>query len=509
MGGIFFAEDDSARFYEPAAGTITTEHLDRIVDTLKNTQTRVLILDVNDQKTNFPSKSWEPFCAGFDPEKGIDQPFFHNSSDHANDQGFFKWAMNMRTLFDKGIDSVDYLLERGRKNGFEVWISMRMNDMHDGENINSPIHSEFWRNHPEYWISKTPYDNGLDFAKKPVRDYAMSLVLEVLDRYDIDGFLLDWLRWPAYFSPNVGLRGCPILTEWIGDVRRAVDAVQKKRGKSIKLIARVPSSPVVARELGLDAVMWAKKALINHLIAGPFFLTTDFDVPVEKWDNLLKDTGVPVTVGLETQISSFPEDKCKTITCEQLRGAAIGALHRGSNGIYLFNMMGWPAQRPHLFQELGSIETLITKDRDYVQTWLDCGIPLSILDGIRGAVGTSRADACLWFDTKIKTGEYSHILPRTIFQNETASFQLYTGPKPIKGTKCALFLTTPPSDRKEQKKIQVAVNGKTAKQETEVDHRIPFFVDCEELTQGYTAITVTNLTASELKITGVELTMRF
>ena len=126
---------------------------------------------------------------------------------------------------------------------------------------------------------------------------------------------------------------------------------------------------------GLDAVTWARRGLIDHLIVAPFFSTTDFDIPVERWIELLKGTGVGVTAGLECRIQSYPGASLLPNTLERRRGAAMAALARGSQGIYVFNYYNVGQEMPYLLHELHSVETLHDKDRSYVVTYADISIP--------------------------------------------------------------------------------------------------------------------------------------
>ena len=97
----------------------------------------------------------------------------------------------------------------------------------------------------------------------------MALIVETLDRYDIDGLELDFMREPYLFSANKEAEGAPILTEWIRQVRKKVDAAAAKRGHPISLGVRAPSRPETASKMGIEAVDWAKEGLIDVLVVTP------------------------------------------------------------------------------------------------------------------------------------------------------------------------------------------------------------------------------------------------
>ena len=145
--------------------------------------------------------------------------------------------------------------------------------------------------HPEYVVAG-PNFKYLNYSLKPVRDHMMALIREVCDRYDMDGLELDWNRFPMHFRTGETIEGGKALSEWMVEVRQVVRAAEKKWKHPIRLMTRVPAQPEVSMGMGLDAVTWARHGLIDHLIVAPFWATTDFDIPVEQWIELLKGTGV-------------------------------------------------------------------------------------------------------------------------------------------------------------------------------------------------------------------------
>ena len=77
----------------------------------------------------------------------------------------------------QGIDYPARVIQRCRHDRVSPWISLRMNDCHDGTIANHPIHGSFWRKHPE-WRRQNGignYATCLDYAHPEVRDYYMAL----------------------------------------------------------------------------------------------------------------------------------------------------------------------------------------------------------------------------------------------------------------------------------------------------------------------------------------------
>ena len=328
--GILFNEDGDDRFRHDPTGTIKPERLDQIVDALADSQVTAMLICCCSQNTTHDTKApgWKTFCNGFDPAKGNDQPFFGDIPEESRRVALRKSAHNQRVLLDAGVDPVGRMVDRCHTKGISPWISIRMNDIHDAPYTKSPLHSPFWKEHHEYWRYPDRfngwYDRCLNYALQPVRDRMMALIREVCDRFDIDGLELDYNRFPAYFREGEEIDQGKVLTEWMAEVRAVVHAAAEKWKHPIWLAARVPARPEVSMGIGLDAVTWAKRGLIDHLIVAPFVYTTDFDVPVDRWNDLLKGTGVGVTVGLEWGYQPYPKGPEIEDTAELRRGAAMG-----------------------------------------------------------------------------------------------------------------------------------------------------------------------------------------
>jgi len=482
ISGILYNEDDSNRFTFDPPGRMKPERLDMIVDELADSQVSIMLINCNAKKTNFASKSWEPHCTGFDPDKDDNQPYFEGLPADAR-TWCRQWAHNLKVMLDAGVCPTGRMIERCRQRKISPWVSIRMNAAHDAPLARSPLHSKFYLAHPEYirypnrlndW-----HDKCLNYGIKAVRDYVMTLIEEVCDRFDMDGLELDYNRFCGHFREGEEREKGKELTEWMAEVRRVVRAAEAKWKHPITLAARVPARPEVSIGNGLDAVAWAKRGLIDHLIVAPFFATTDFDIPVEEWNELLKGTGVGVTAGLEANIRSSPGGPSIPNTPERRRGAAMAALARGSQGIYVFNYFEVGRQYPYLLKEMGSIETLKNKDRTYTVTYAD--IPLS---------GKLLPPA----------------LPKKIAPGESAEFRLFIGPKPIEGARGEIRLDLAGEKPNEPCEVKVAVNEKTASPGTTAGL---FTLDREAFQEGYNVVRVANSSKTGLTVRSVELSVRF
>ncbi len=476
--GILYNEDDSHRFTMDPPGAMKPGRLDQLVDELADSQVTVMLICCCAQNTAYDSKAWDAQSKGFDPAKDNNQPYFGDIP-QADREGFRQWAHNQRRMFDLGVDPMQRMIDRCRSRRIRPWISVRMNDVHDVQHVNSPMHSRFWRERPDCWRYQDRFrawnDRCLDYGKQPVRDHMMGLLRELCDRYDADGLELDWNRFPLHFREGEEIEQGKRLTEWLVEVRQLVRAAETKWKHPIWLAARVPARPEVSLGTGLDAPSWAKRGLIDHLIVAPFWATTDFDIPVERWRELLQGTGVGVTAGLEVRVQPFPGGPTLDNTPERRRGAAMAALARGSQGIYVFNYFDAGSQMPNLFREMHSVETLADKDRSYVVTFTDIHVPGKPIPAA---------------------------LPKRLAPGESGEFRLFTGPKPPAAAKGEVLLTLAPEKPGAKPHAQVALNGQPSAGSTAAFAPDAFRV-------GYNTVRVTNSGTSNMTVERVELAVRF
>jgi len=411
MPGIALNEDSSHYFMTRANQPLDAGKVESWVDQYADTQVRELMLNPNAMRTSYASRVWDPIWRGYDPQAGDDQPLLASlpPADRVTPR---KWIHTAWQLHQDGIDVYEHWIARCRRRGISPWISMRMNDIHNVDDEKCYIHGEFWRQRPDLRRVTHHFhawtDRAFDYGKAEVREHHMALIRELAERYDFDGLELDWMRFGFHFRPGHESEGIPLLTEFTAEVRRLLDSWEQKRGHRILLGARIPSRPQTALGLGMDAVRWARRNLVDMLVITPFWATAETDMPVETWKDLLDGTDVVLAAGLEILLRpypAFPGHPANSI--ETVRGAAAAMLDRGADRIYLFNFMddcGLPYSE--LLHQVGGLETLVGKSRRHVLTYADTWAP----------------------------GEPQAIpLPAHCSAGQTAAFRLPTGPRPDGG----------------------------------------------------------------------------
>lgn len=386
-------EDDSHFFGSRSAAEMTPEGLHTFIDQYANTAVSQLFLCPNAMKASYRSKVRDAIWELKEGQKPPQEEFAK------------KWCENARLLDERGLDPYSVWIARCREKKISPWLSMRMNDVHNVDDVDNYIHSSFWRKHPEYW--RVPggggwTDRALDYGIPEVREHAMAFVRELLERYDPDGLELDWMRFGYHFRPGREAEGAALLNRFMREVRTLTRQWSEKRGHPIKLGARVPTLPDAARGLGMDGVTWVREGLVDMLVPTPFWATTDFDIPVEAWREQIGAASEKVVLapGGEILVRAYPGAKPIEADITSTRGFAAACLHRGADSIYLFNYMdpapmtgGKEAYRT-LLQEGLNLVNVVQKPRRHVVTYRDTVAPgmssgvVLPLDGLKG--GTVR-----------------------------------------------------------------------------------------------------------------------
>jgi hypothetical protein len=278
----------------------------------------------------------------------------------------WRHAENLRRLWEAGHDPVAIEVAEAKRLGIDHWIRLSMNDWHhwgsEGTQVNLQT-SRFYDGHPEYLIGEegTKGWSGQlakvlpwfqDFAHEEVRALRRDIAVEACTRYDLTGFLYDFMRCPGYFKFGEEEAGLAIMTEFVRDTRRALDRVGEQKGRSIGLAVRVPTTIDGARRLGLDVPTWVAENLVDIVVPSCFF-GQDMEEDVSEWVDLTAGSGVRMYPAIEEaymagHTSGFRRWYLKPpimtpLTNEMIRGLAYRHLQRGADGLYAFNFFGTTA----------------------------------------------------------------------------------------------------------------------------------------------------------------------
>jgi hypothetical protein len=489
MIGMALNEDNSHFFSTRAGQPLTPDTVDALVDQYAGTQVSHLLFSPNAMRTSYRSLVWDPIWRGYDPEGRDDQPLLASLSP-ASQPFARRWVHTAWALDQAGIDVYKRWIARARQHGISPWLSMRMNDVHNVDDEACYMHSEFWRSHPEF--RRVPYrfsawtDRALDYGREEVREHHFQLIEEMAARYDFDGLELDWMRFGFHFRPGHEAAGVALLTSFTERVRWLMDEWEKRRGHPIRLGARVPSRPQTALDLGMDAVGWARRGLVDWLVITPFWASAEPDMPVELWRELLRGTRVELCAGLEVLVRPYPASALRqTNSIETVRAAALSLLQRGADRIYLFNYM--------------DSETTIDQNEDYPRLLREAGDPAK-----------PRRHILTYADTWAVGEPQPAALPAAVEANHWHAFRLHIGPRPAAGRAWAV-LAFDPAGGAAGEAATIRVNGEACSaaepaalaKPCPVEPAWRYRIPSAALQDGYNVIEI--LAAAPLTVNWVEL----
>jgi len=247
-------------------------------------------------------------------------------------------ATRLIQLHAEGKDPFGIFLRGLRKRGVETFLTFRMNDVHNPKDIagwNIPrvrienpdcvVNLEAVQNGSDYWL-----DYCLDYSRQEVRDYFSEIFHELVDGYELDGVLLDWMRFPNHLSGTAQQvwEKRTFITDFIAQLRDLLNQ------SGIKLSARIPTSADGCKRLGLDIGEWSRKKLVDFLVASPF-LTTEFWMPIDGIRREIDSDTMPLYGAFD--FNHATQDHCP----ESLRAAMTSIYDLGCDGVYVFNFPCW------------------------------------------------------------------------------------------------------------------------------------------------------------------------
>ena len=399
-------------------------------------------------------------CTAEEPGKGPGSGFSKNKT---------------RQFIEQGTDPLEIIVDYCRKNGIEVFWSMRMNDVHDawGEWYSPYLFPKLKKDHPEWLMGteeKRPVNGGwsaVDYGQPEIRDLAFRFIEEVCTNYDIDGVQMDFFRHLNYFRAHaegrdVSQAELDMMTDIIRRIRTMADEVGQKRGKPILLSVRVPDSLEICKAAGFDLEHWMEEDLIDLLVVSGYFRLNPWETSVA----LGHKYNVPVYPCLsETRLADAEAKKVRA-SLECYRARAAEAWNAGADGIYMFNFFNPNA--PH-WKELGSPETLKPLDKVFTT-------------GARGIGNLS-----FWYEGGekfVNRSLLSPVHPRNLKPGQTETAELIVGENLSEQEHATVTLRLRIAELADPADVAVTLNGTTLSPASREGLFIEYPVDAALVKQG-------------------------
>lgn len=275
---------------------------------------------------------------------------------------------NIKSLNERGLDPLKVLIDRAKEKGVEFFVSLRQSHQADPtdreDEVNWMFSWQFRIDHPE-WCLKGRGKYAFDWTHPEVRAERFALIEETVNKYDLDGFEVDWTFWPIYFEDDEVEAKAHILTEYMADVRKAVDAASARKGKRIALGARVLPTREGNMAAGMDVTKWIEQGSLDFVVPTVYQdRQIDADLPIEWIVEVAHSNGCKVYSTLHDQVGS---DSDVPATLDHYRAGAASHRAKGADGVYLpwFKWPHGPEERD-LLGKIGDPKLLSHGSKHYV-----------------------------------------------------------------------------------------------------------------------------------------------
>lgn len=244
---------------------------------------------------------------------------------------FMSFILCARILLQNGIDIYKIAIDKIRQTECRVLLSVRMNDIHYTNN--AAINSSFAMKNG--CIRNLDSDGKfLDFSRESVQNYYYNYIEELLEKYDVDGIELDWLRYPRLL-PCDKRSDFSIISGYMKRVRRLIDGYNKN------LAVRILATEQENLAEGFDACAWVADGSVDMITVENFYIPTNYELPISEWRESIEkrseDLHSYLLFGGSDWAVSCVDGYNIAMSSALVRGFADTCLGNGADGVYLFN----------------------------------------------------------------------------------------------------------------------------------------------------------------------------
>ena len=276
------------------------------------------------------------------------------------------------SMMDAGITPVEILIEQTHKRGMEFIAKFRMNDRHG----NGDQGARFILDNPSWQLKEFP--GGQDYSFAPVRDYVFSAADEIVERFDVDGLLFNYIRHGHCFPTDVARDRQLVMTDFLRRIREMLDRRGAQRRKTLTLGVMIPQTLEECHNLGFDIPTWVREGIVNYICPCDFHYP-DFNASYEEFSQLTRESNCLLYPTLHPTLCRG--DDTTLLRPENYRALAQNFYGAGADGVSVFNYQyhwarkggtarypgpveGYPLSLSYL-RDIRDLETVASRTRHY------------------------------------------------------------------------------------------------------------------------------------------------
>ena len=288
------------------------------------------------------------------------------NKEEIQDDRYVRRARSLKNLTTKSGGPLTAMSVLCKKAGLDLFPSLRMNS-HYAANPDAPASGIFRRNNPNVLIGQPGEElpegslewgvrTGVDYAYPAVRNHMASIICELMERFEIDGIELDYMRHPTFFRIQDGFANRYLMTDLLRYIKYRRDEISKLQKRHIDIAVRVPPTLEDSLRLGLDVPLWMSENLVDIVIAGGGFIP--FETPIREFVN--------AGDGSDCLVYGCIENLRPAVEDDIIRGIASHFWSEGAAGIYLFNFFSKPHEwKQRMLSEIADPSTLRKSNKLY------------------------------------------------------------------------------------------------------------------------------------------------
>ncbi len=277
---------------------------------------------------------------------------------------------------EHNIDIFAKWIGKCREVGIRPWLTFRMNDCHDPDEVTSQLRGDvFYTAEENGWTIGEEYGyyrHCLNYAVPEIRKLMLDYTREQLLHYDVYGLELDFMREIYCFDyKNADTNEIAgIMNDYMRDTASIVSEAERQWGHDVKLSVRLMRDMDQCYAYGFDVQTWCEESLIDSVTVTPRFTSNDSAMPIADWK--ARCPGIEIWAGIETLVNTNEKGCCAS--AEVVRGYGAQYLTAGADGLYLFNYMsgGTVGEREReVYDTCGNLDGILKLPRRHVVTFQD------------------------------------------------------------------------------------------------------------------------------------------